>query len=703
MQFLFSVSLFLSASLLFVIQPMVAKVLLPVYGGTPAVWTVCMLFFQTLLLVAYGYAWLLSKLATAWEWRLSHMLLVLISLLSLPFMFVILPEKGIPEFTILRHLIYQLGLPLLVIAASAPLLQFAYSQTQGKKAHDPYFLYVASNTGSLLALLAYPWIIERFVGLKTQFYYWTIGYIVYFVILGSILFGISYQPLLKQKVEKKYSLSWLLELKWIGYSFVPCSLLLGVTFYITTDIAATPIFWILPLALYLLSFIITFAKQPLIPFSWVEKNVLFFFIFPVISFILGSVIPAWQYIFFHLLNFFIFALLCHGRLIQSRPPANQLTSFYFCLALGGMLAGVFNSLIAPRLFNDAYEYPLVLVLGMLCIPKNNTKGRNLTPFIVLFLLLIDYFLPNSGWLMLVKKYQVAKFLSLCLIVCCPGNKVSLFISVSILFIFLFYPGLKHSTILSQQRNFYGVKKVSSIPGSNVLISQNTVHGFQLTQLEKVNSGTLGYYGPPAHVVNLLRQRKMQLNAIILGLGTGMMACQYEQNDKLKMVDIDEQVIELAQNPRFFTYLRDCPPQISVEEGDGRVVLQNTPDHSADILVIDAFSSDSIPIHLLTLEAFQLYLKKITPDGVIMVHISNRHLNLLPVLAAVGRQLDLIVLHKFQPANTKAGQLASEWGLLTANQAFAVTLMRTAGWRFVTENEERLWTDDHSNLIPLLKW
>ncbi|ASQ45337.1 spermidine synthase [Legionella clemsonensis] len=702
MQFLFSIGLFLSASLLFVIQPMVAKVLLPVYGGTPAVWTVCMLFFQAMLLVSYGYAWLLSKLATAWEWRFTHSLLVVVSLLGFPFLFVVFPEKGIPEFIILRHLISQLGLPLLVIAASAPLLQFAYSQTRGKKASDPYFLYVASNAGSLLALLAYPWIIERFVGLKTQFYGWTIGYMMYLVVLGSLLFGTSYQPLIKQKIAS-YSLSRLLKFQWIGYSFVPCSLLLGVTFYITTDIAATPVFWVLPLALYLLSFMITFAEKPPIPFPWIEKNALFFFIFPVVGFILGSAVPAWQFIFFHLLNFFIFALLCHGRLIQSRPPASQLTSFYFCLALGGMLAGVFNSLIAPRLFNDAYEYPLVLALGMLCIPKNKTKGMTLTPLVVLLLLLINYYLPNLGWLAIVKKYKVAEFLSLCMIMCWPGNRITLFVSVCILFVFLFYPGLKHSTILFQQRNFYGVKKVSAIPGSNVLISQNTVHGFQLTHLEKIDHGALGYYGPSAQVVKLFRQRKAPLNAMILGLGTGMMACQYEGDDKLSMVDIDKQVIEIAKDPRLFTYLRDCPPQVSLEEGDGRLVVQNIPDSSIDILVIDAFSSDSIPIHLLTLEAFQLYLKKITPDGLILVHISNRHLNLLPVLTAVGRQLDLIVLHKFQPADAKTGQLASEWGLLTANQQFAISLMRTAGWRFVTEGEEHLWTDDYSNLIPLLKW
>lgn len=680
---------------------MVAKVLLPVYGGTPAVWTICMLFFQSLLLAAYGYAWVLSKLKTVWEWRLLHTIVLLVSLLSLPFLFIVSAEKGIPEFVILRHLIYQLGLPLLVIAASAPLLQFAYSQTQDKKANDPYFLYVASNGGSFLALLAYPWLVERYWGLKEQFHYWMIGYCIYLIILCVILFGVSYKSTLKQEVKNKPQFS-LLQLQWIGYSFIPCSILLGVTFYISTDIAATPIFWILPLALYLLSFIITFAKHPVISFSWVERNCLFFFIFPMISFIVGNALSAGQMILFHLINFFIMALLCHGRLIQTRPPANQLTSFYFCLALGGVLAGFFNSLIAPRIFNDSYEYPFILALAILCIPANK-KGMSLIPGIIFLILLINYFLPNISWLATLKNYHVAEFLSLCLIVCCAGNKFSLFVSVSILFVFLFSPGLKPNTILAQQRNFYGIKTVSAIPGSHVLISQNTLHGFQLTNPNKNDIGALGYYGPPAQVVKLLRQQKKPLNAIILGLGTGMMACQYERDETLQMVDIDRQVINIAKNPQLFTYLKDCSPNITLEEGDGRLVLQNAPDKRVDVLVIDAFTSDSIPIHLLTLEAFQLYLKKITSDGVIMVHISNRHLRLLPVLTAVGRQLDLIVLHKFQSENTKEGQLASEWGLLTSNQAFAVSLMRSANWQFVAENDARLWTDDYSNLIPLLKW
>ncbi|KTD19957.1 spermidine synthase [Legionella lansingensis] len=701
-ELLFSISLFLSASLLFVIQPMAAKALLPVYGGTPAVWTICMLFFQSLLLLAYGYAHIVSRVRNTWLWRLFHISLVLITLISLPVVFTPFLKEGLPEVSILESLTLQLGLPLLVIGASAPLLQFAYSQTKEKRAGDPYFLYVASNIGSLLALIAYPWLIERYVGLHMQFYYWTIGYGLYVLLLLGIFFSISYQPHVDAKVAQ-INLSWLNIFKWVSFSFIPCSLLLGVTFYISADIAATPLLWVVPLALYLLSFIITFAKRPMIPNAWVARHILFFTIFPIVGFILHTnTVPVWQVIFFHLLTFFMLALLCHGRLVARRPPPNQLTLFYFCLALGGVLAGVFNSLLAPRIFIGAYEYPMVLALALLCIPLPKLKGRNYIPFIVLVLLMINYLLPGHGFLLQVKQSHFIEIVALILILLWPGSNITLFASMSILFIFLFSPWFQKTEILTQQRNFYGVKHVSVSAGAHVLTSQNTMHGFQLPGSAGLD-GSVAYYGPMMTVVQRLQQAKQPLRATIIGLGTGIMTCQFRREDVVKIIDIDEQVINIATDPRFFTYLRDCPAKPLLIKGDGRLILQNSSDTKVDLLVVDAFSSDAIPTHLLTLEAVKLYQQKITADGVILAHISNRNLNLLPVLTTIARQLDMIILQKQQAENIKERQLASEWVLLTMNEAFAIKLMQQAGWRFVTGMNYHLWTDDYSNLIPLLKW
>ena len=344
-QFFFPFSLFLSASLLFIIQPMVAKVLLPTYGGTPAVWTVCMLFFQMLLLLAYAYVWVLSKFKGRYTWRVIHLFICILSLSVLPLAFLPVAGSGAPELSILKNLLIQLGLPLLVVGASAPLLQYAFSQTTGKRAADPFFLYVASNIGSLLALISYPWLVERYTGIHRQFYDWNIIYLLYLIVLAGLLFMVRYKPSIKADVKTE-NIAWSRRFLWVFLSFVPCSLMLGVTFYISTDVAATPIFWVLPLALYLLSFVITFARQPLITHAWVVRNTLFILLFPLLGFVFGiHHMSMVQLIIVNLLGFFLLALLCHGELVRARPDAHQLPTFYFFLALGGVLAGIFNGLI----------------------------------------------------------------------------------------------------------------------------------------------------------------------------------------------------------------------------------------------------------------------------------------------------------------------------------------------------------------------
>jgi hypothetical protein len=700
-QFVFPFSLFLSASLLFLIQPMVAKVLLPIYGGTPAVWTVCMLFFQLLLLISYAYVWGLSKLKGRYTWRVIHLCVCLLSLSVLPLAF--LPSVGTaaPELSILTNLLIQLGLPLLVVGASAPLLQYAFSQTTGKRAADPYFLYVASNIGSLLALISYPLLVERYRGIQQQFYDWNVIYLVYVLFLVCLLFMVRYQSG-AQLTDNKEKIVLTRRVLWVFLSFVPCSLMLGVTFYISTDVAATPLFWVLPLALYLLSFVITFASKPIISHAWVVRNTLFVLLFPILGFIVGAhSMSMVQLIIANVLGFFMLALLCHGQLIQTRPDAHQLTTFYFCLALGGVLAGIFNGLVAPRLFSHAYEYPLVLLLGLLCIPiQNSHKQREwLMPSLVLGILVLSYVLPWQ-WL---KEHHVAEILALTLILVFSSSRYSLFLGMTILFVFIFMPWFKPTQILSQQRNFYGIKQVFSKDGAHVLMSQSTLHGFQVQLDKKPTDGARGYYGAIFPVIQQLEALHEPLHTMILGLGTGIMACQFRQQDKLAIVEIDDQVIDIATNPTLFTYLRDCPPHTQLIKDDGRLAVAKEQDTSYELFVMDAFNSDAIPIHLLTLEAFALYKQKLTPDGVILVNISNRHLGVLPVLTAAGRELDMIVLHKLQAGNNSLGQFPSEWALLTTNERLAGSLLSKEGWRFVADAKTQLWTNDYSNLLPLLKW
>lgn len=707
-QLFFSMGLFLSATLLFIIQPMAAKILLPVYGGTPAVWSVCMLFFQLLLLMAYAYAWGLSHFAGGRYWRWIHLLVCGFSLLMLPLSLKSISTEGAPEWSILRDLVTQLGLPLLVVGASAPLLQYAFSQTENKRAADPYFLYVASNVGSLLTLLSYPWLVERFVGVAQQFYVWNGIYVLYLVLLIGLLLGIRYRPSLAI-TSPSIPVVWRDVGRWIFLSFVPCSLMLGVTFYISTDVAATPLLWVVPLALYLLSFVVTFAQRPLISHAFVVRNALIFFIFPILGFIIGENRIAVQFLIpLNLAAFFIFALLCHGELVRSRPLPVQLTLFYFCLALGGVLAGIFNGLIAPRLFLRAYEYPIGLLLAVLCLPwagtlKKHQRWTRMLPLVVFCILLLGdvVIAPHSGhpsWVL-----SATAIIALLVIVLGATRIFDLFLSFLCLFIFIVLPWNKPFHILNQQRNFYGVKQVFSDKGTHALMSHSTLHGFQVFLDKRPPDGTQAYYASVAPVVQLLQAWHQPLHAMVIGLGTGMLACQFHEEDKLTVVEIDEQMINIAKNPVFFTYLRDCSPHLFLLKSDGRLAVTEAKDASYELLIMDAFSSDAIPIHLLTLEAMALYKQKVTQDGAIVVNVTNRHLRVLPVLAGAGRALDMIVLQKEQKANLGLGQFPAEWALLTTNETLAARLMGEFGWHFVADAKTQLWTDDYSNLIPLLKW
>lgn len=652
-RFLFSAVIFLSAFLLFSIQPMAAKALLPIYGGTPAVWTVCMLFFQLLLLLAYGYACLHSRINNFIIQRLIHSVLILLSLFFIINIFRPVAINGPPEWSILYNLLTQLGLPIFVLAAASPLLQFAYSKTKGRGAADPYFLYAASNLGSLIALLNYPWLIERFLGLNTQFYLWRIGYGINLLLLLIIFYLVSFapanstysEPLNKNKRQDIFL--------WIGLAFIPCSLMLGVSQYISTDIAATPLFWVIPLALYLLSFVLSFTSRPLIPPDWAAKNAIFFLIFIIIGFILPvNQVKAWLLILVNLLGFFMLAFVCHRKLYERRPLPKDLTIFYLCLALGGMLAGVFNGILARHLFNQVYEYPLTILLSLLVLR-----------------------LPKK---------------SLAVLFICT------------LFALVFLPSLLIKGLLLQGRSFYAVNRVLDKDGVHVFVSQSTVHGLQDMSAKKPLNGFVAYYGTLKPIVEALKADFKSMAVTVLGLGTGTLACQFRQQDKINMVEIDQQVIDIAKNTDLFTYLRDCP-KVKIIKNDGRLAMEALKDSSQKILVMDAFNSDAIPTHLLTREAFDLYKRKITEDGVILVNLSNRHLNLLPVINAIGRSLDLMVFYVSHNGDSNRGQFASNWAMLTANERLVPKLTAETGWRFVADDRQLLWTDDYSNILPLLKW
>lgn len=699
-RFLFPVSLFLGAFLLFSIQPMAAKVLLPIYGGTPAIWTVCMLFFQCILLLAYAYVTLFPLINRARWWLVLHTGLIVLSLLVMPILFQPQLWFNQPEQNILYNLLTQLGLPLLVVGSSAPLLQFLYSQTTNKKASDPYFLYSASNVGSLIALLAYPWLIEQYIGLATQFRLWNILYLVYSAILLSLMLLFKYKPLNKSinhsKTWSRTSIA-----TWLFLSFVPCSLMLGVTLFITTDIAATPLFWVIPLILYLLTFILAFRTKPLITSFWINNNALIFLIFIFLGFIIGpNQIKAWELTLIHLAGFFVIALMCHTKLYESRPPTQHLTLFYFCLALGGVLAGIFNGIIAPNVLNQVYEYPIAIALSLFAFSNiKSKKGWWMFP-LILVLFIAAYYTPRFSWYTL-SSLQITALIGTAFTFIGHKNKADLIISLSLLllFIFLFPPG--EGETLLQKRNFYGVKRVANKDELHLLIHQTTAHGFQYMKDKKPFSGDSSYYGAVKKISSLMQQTEDKLTVTVVGLGAGTLLCQFRSDDTLNVVEIDPQVIDLAKDNSLFTYLRDCLPQQTLLNKDGRMAIAELPDASQDIIILDAFTSDAIPVHLMTLEAFRLYQQKLTPNGIILVNLSNRHLNVLPVMNAIGRSLDLMVFYINHQGEASKGQFDSKWAILTSNESLARPVQKL-GWHFVSDDTQFLWTDDYSNIIPLLR-
>lgn len=699
-RFLFPLNLFLGAFLLFSIQPMAAKVLLPIYGGTPETWTLCMLFFQIILLLAYAYVTLFPLIKKPKQWALLHTLLICISLGTLPIFFNPLLLVNEPEHNILLNLFKQLGISLLVVGATAPLLQFLYSQTLNKGAKDPYFLYSASNLGSLIALIIYPFLVERFLGLYSQFFIWNLLYGFYLILLLSILFLFPYYPTPQTKLKAKVW-PWKSIALWILLSFIPCSLMLGITLYITTDIAATPLFWIVPLALYLLTFVLSFTTKPLLTTLWITNNILSALVFILLPFIFGPhLLKAWQLIVLHLLGFFMLALMCHSELYKRRPPAQQLTLFYFCLAIGGVLAGIVNGIIAPKLFNNIYEYPIAILLSLCVIPGIKSRsGWWLTPFVLLLLILNSFFTPTY-WLQF-PSFKITVFFVVFIIIILHKNKADMVLSIALLFWFIFLFPIEQGQTLFQQRNFYGVKRVVVNGSLHTLINQSTLHGLQFVDEVRPIQGISSYYGAIFDVVRLIQQYNPKLNVSLIGLGTGTSLCQFRANDTINIIEIDAQVIGIARNPNHFTYLNECLPKKNIINNDGRLALNQLKDSSQDLIILDAFSSDAIPVHLLTLEAMHLYEQKLAPGGVILINLSNRHLDLMPVINAVGRSLDMITFYIYHKGEIQKQQLNSRWVLLTKNEPLSFQL-GTINWHFLTSEKQLLWTDDYSNIIPLLR-
>lgn len=718
---LFTATTFTASALVFLVQPMFAKMVLPKLGGSPAVWNTCVLFFQTTLLGGYLYAHLTTRWLGARRQAVVHLLLMLAALAFLPLKLgEEYPRAGAdPVWWLLVTMIARLGLPFLAVSTMAPLVQRWFAAMPGPSRSNPYFLYAASNVGSMLALLAYPVILEPFWGTRVHTELWLVGYVVLLALVAGCVWGLNRSgEEAEDIVRRSGGLNWQRRVQWTMLACIPSSLMLGVTTHISTDLAAIPLLWILPLAAYLLTFILAFSTRVWIPEKLLARALPLSALAVMLSIVFQRHAP-WT-ISVHVIAFFFAALACHTALVRSRPEAEHLTEFYVWMSFGGMLGGAFNSLVAPHLFNGIFEYPIVLALACVARPSPRFRNGRLEPRgVVTIAAAVPFIVFIAAWAL--GKFLPAAPLSGILIrasivpavLFVLANRTVVFNALIALIAFLIPVAVSSRTSLGElvfaDRSFFGVSRVIEGPERSYHLLQHgsTVHGRQ-----NLPAGTSceaeSYYHVNGPVGDLFRAAGPFTNVAVVGLGSGALACYAGPATAWTFFEIDPLVERIARDPALFTFLQNSRGKIDVKIGDGRKKLEEAAPASFDLIVIDAFSSDAIPVHLLTREALQLYLSRLKPGGVIALHITNGFLRLEPVVAAVVGSTGLRGLTELDdqipPAEAARGRYQTHWVAIATDHGRFAALGAQPGWRPLRSDARvKAWTDDYSNLLNSIQW
>lgn len=716
MYWLFALSAFLAATLVFSIQPMVGKMLLPTVGGTSGVWNTTMVFFQAVLLLGYLYAHLSTRwLGPARQWKL-HLVLVIAGLLFLPISFTGAGDSALlnaaPATWVLLTLVTAAFWPVLMVSSTAPLLQRWLAATDHSAAPDPYPLYAASNGGSILALLAYPFLVEPWLGLTGQSYLWFGGY-------GALLLSLlgcarslhrhSGPRIPDFGAAGGSGVHWKRRAKWFLWAFIPSSLLLSVTSLITTDLAPMPLLWVVPLSIYLLSHVHAFARRRLLTSSALLPAAPLVIASAAITLALDLFEPLALLLTLHLAVFLTLALLFHGLLADSRPPPADLTGFYLWLAVGGLAGGVFNGLLAPVLFNHLLEYPGVLALALFALPSRAWRNRPLKwsfhTALGAVAVLLAWAVWNAGSAAdFAAMWAAGALAALTALATLAGKeKAARTTAIAAAVTVLSAVWWSDAGEMLSRRSYYGIHKVFLGTGGeyNVLTHGNTIHGVQ-RQTPGYRDVPLTYYhpdGPLGDIFAVANGREFGGDVAIIGLGAGSIATYRRPGQRMVFYEIDPEVTAIARNPRLFTYLDACGPACVVKEGDGRRRLAGERDRRFQIIVVDAYSSGSIPLHLLTDEAMKIFLRRLKPDGVIAMHVSNTHADLAPIVARVGKANGLSALRGRGGATSETWVTESEWVVLTRNRSLLERMQGPAGtgggvaWGPISLAGGQLWTDD----------
>jgi hypothetical protein len=730
LSFLFTITLFLSAALLFLVQPLVARLVLPLLGGTPAVWNTCMVFFQAVLLAGYAYAHAAPRWLGTRRQPLIHLLLLPLPFLLLPYALPanLTPSETVPVFWLLGLLFVVAGLPFFVVATTAPLLQRWFTETGHPSAGDPYFLYAASNLGSILALIAYPAVVEPLLPLAGQGRLWEAGYGVLVVLIACCAVALWRSPAARPGGPTEKAVApptWARRLHWLLLAFAPSSLMLSVTTYITTDVAAIPLLWVLPLALYLLTFVLAFSRRQLLPHRGVVRFAPFVVLVVALLLLSEATEPVLLLVAAHLAGLFWLALMCHGELARTRPDSRHLTEFYLWLSLGGVLGGLFNALVAPLAFTGVVEYPLVLVLACLLRPASVAPGK--PAWLPLrwgdALLALGVGAVTAALALAFRFFRVdlgrftagALFaLPLVLVYVLQARPARHALAVAALLLAaVLYPGV-HGAALYRTRTFFGVHRVTLDPTGRfrVLVHGNTVHGKESVDLEH-RGEPLTYYhrtGPAGRAFAALKGDRHLERVGLIGMGTGSLCAYAEPGQRWTFYEIDPAVVYIACKSGLFTFWERCKERCGDEPavvlGDARLTLGRS-DEKYGVLVIDAFSSDAIPVHLLTREALAVYRAHLDDDGVLLFNISNRYLDLEPVLAELAADADPPLTCVAWPdlfGEEASGKSASHWVMMSASPEALKKARGTGPWRAARRRPGMAaWRDDYSNLLGVIKW
>jgi spermidine synthase len=718
---------------------MVAKMLLPVLGGTPAVWNTCMLFFQAALLAGYAYALIVSR------WPFRKQLIVQLVLLTLAFVSLPIglsaswvnsvPVNSNPTFWLLTCLTALVGLPFFIVSSNGPLLQKWFSHTGLISARDPYFLYSASNAGSLLALLAYPVLLEPNFSLGSQSRIWAGAYGALLLLVTACGFAFwrlprsevppaaiapdSHQSLLDSLPEKRTAVpSGKRRLRWVLLAFVPSSLMLGITTYLSTDIASVPLLWVIPLALYLLTLVLAFARRKIFPLRMLAvimpgATMVFLFIY-----LLDVSAGPGMMISLNLIYFSLAALTCHSQLAADRPSTTYLAEFYLWMSLGGVLGGIVNALLAPMIFNSIAEYPLVMLLACLLLPTAGERADARQTRRMDFVLPAGVLLFTLALGLIVNRVASGTLAGLLvafavpMVLIYPYRKQPIRFALCLAAVML---GANFVTVVGKrtlhtERNFFGVVRVTGDTRDTMhtLVHGSTTHGRQWTISDR-RCEALSYYhrmGPLGQVFAAFQSSPAVKDVAIVGLGTGATAVYAQPDERWTFYEINPAVLQIARDPRYFTYVVDClQVPFNVVLGDARLKLREALDTSYGLIVLDAFSSDAIPIHLITQQAIDLYLSKLAPNGLLVFHVSNRNLDLSPVLAdlARSRNLSCIALGDLMTTPIE-GKDPSLWVVMARSPSDLDGLSRSSNARVLSGDDSRVvWTDDFSNILSVFKW